>query len=243
MYSGPLLPGTTSVRQFNRRNRGYRRGKFRPTSLVKKIKSVSLSQCETKVSSISEKSVTLFHNQTHYQPNLLFCQQGTTANPGNIETDNRIGNEVVARGVKIRMQWITAPQRPNFNMRFYVFRYETGDTPTDAMFWSGPSGAGADQNRMIDFPHTNNVTILKTFLVQNRNNIYTGDTINGVNNCYRDVWIPLNNKKIKYVETNSGEPKYTTIGMCAVCYDANNTLETDALAYWSYTSKFYYKDP
>lgn len=237
-YAGPLLPGQRSAYvRTTRKNRSYRR----KTPLVKKIKAVSLAQCETKTASQTERSVTLYHNLTHYVPNLLACNQGVTNNPGNIEQDNRIGNEVVARGLKLRLQWITSPQRPNFNMRFYVFRYETGSAPSDAMFWSGPSGAGANQNRMIDFPHSNNVTILKSFLIQNRNTIYT--TANTVHNEYRDVWIPMNNKKIKYVETDSNEPKYTTIGMCCVCYDANNTLQTDALAYWSYTTKFYYKDP
>lgn len=212
-------------------------------SLNSRIKKISLANSETKSVSQYERSATLFHNVTHYVPNLLFSQQGVTNNPGTTEQDNRLGNEVVARGLKLQLQFITAPQRPNFNVRFYVFRYESGDSLSDGMFWCGPQGAGADMNRMIDFPHTNNVTILKTFTIQNRNTIYTGDTINSVHNTYRDVWIPFNNRKIKYVETNDGNPKFTTIGMCAVAYDANNSLETDALAYWSYTTKFYFKDP
>ena len=242
MYSGPLLPGTTSVRQFNRRNPRYRRGK---QSLVSKIKRVSLAQSETKTNGLKTAStgIDMYHNKTHYVSNLLATKQGVTANPGTTEIDNRIGNEVVARGLKIQLQFITDPKHPNFNMRFFVFRYEANEAPVDGNFWVGPQGAGANQNRMLDFADTRNVTILKSFVVQNRNVLPVDPDNKTVHNVYRDVWIPLKNKKIKYDSNDSEVPKYTTLGMCAVCFDANNTLETDIIAFWNYSTRFYYKDP
>ncbi len=184
----------------------------------------------------------MFHNKTHYVTNLLATTQGVTANPGTDEIDNRIGNEVVARGVKIQLQFITDPAHPNFNMRFFVFRYESNEAPLDANFWVGPAGAGGNQNRMLDFADTRNVTILKSFTVQNRNVLPVDPDAKTVHNVYRDVWIPLKNKKIKYDSNDSKTPKYTTLGMCAVCFDANNTLETDIIAFWNYSTRFYYKD-
>lgn len=96
---------------------------------------------------------------------------------------------------------------------------------------------------MIDFPDTRNVTILRTGLIQNRNKLPTGEATQPVNNVYRNLWIPMKNKKIKYDSNNSTIPKYTTLGMAFVSYDANNTSQTDILNYLSYSTRFYFKDP
>ena len=203
---------------------------------------MSLAQSETKTNGLYENGLNLNHNTTRYVVNLLQTSQGTTANPGTSEISNRIGNEVIARGLKIKLQFISSPTKPNMNIRYFVFRYESTQTPSDALFWVGPAGAGADMNRMLDFPDTRNVTILKSGLVQNRNKLVP-DTEQTVNNVYRDIWIPMKNRKIRNDGNDSTVPKYTTLGMAFVCYDANNTLETDILQYLSYTTRFYYKDP
>jgi hypothetical protein len=242
-FSGPLLPGTTSVRQVNRRNKYYKKTKYNSKALVSKIKKVSLSQSETKTNGLYEQGLNLLHNTTRYVVNLLQTTQGDTANPGTTQISNRIGNEVIARGLKIQLQFISDPTRPNFNVRYFVFRYEANETPSDANFWVGPAGAGGNMNRMIDFPDTRNVTILRTGLIQNRNKLPTGEATSPVNNIYRNIWIPMKNKKIKYDANNSSVPKYTTIGMAFVCYDANNTSQTDILNYLSYSTRFYFKDP
>lgn len=209
------------------------------------MKAVSLSQCETKTNGLKSTSdgLALFHNKTAYVENLLETFQGVTANPGTTVLSNRIGNEVVARGLKIQLQFLTTPRRPNFNMRFYVFRYEANEAPQDSNFWVGPIGQGGNQNRMIDFPDTRNITVLKSFIIQNRNVLPVNPDQGTVHAVYKDIYIPMKNKKIKYDSNDSNIPKYTTIGMCATCFDANDTLETDIIAYWNYTTRFYYKDP
>lgn len=222
--------------------RKARRARARPRSLVSQIKNISLSNSETKIASKKAASVNLYHNVTHYVENLLLTQQGTSANPGTTEYENRIGNEVIARGLKLRLQWIADPQHPNMNLKFFVFRYETNQGVSDSDFWVGPSGAGANQNRMIDFVDSRKVKLLKTFTIQNRNKLPI-DAGAHVNNVYKDVWIPLYNKKIVYAGNDGDAPKYTSIGMACVAFDANNTLQTDIIQYWSYTSRFYFKDP
>lgn len=243
-YSGPLLPRTKSVRQVNRRNKYAKKTPFMP-SLNRQIKMVSLSQSETKTATQYVNSINLYHNVTHYVTNLLHCTQGLTANPGTNANENRIGNEVIARGIKLKLQYISDPSRPNMNIRGFVFKYETSITPADTNFWVGPAGAGLDQNRMLDFPDTRSVTILRTFRFQPRGtiNYNNEETKDSVANYYKDIWIPLNNKKIKYDANDSSQPKYVTYGFATVAYDANNTLETDIIAYLGYSIRFYYKDP
>ncbi len=207
------------------------------------IKRVTLNQCETKTASARLDGVNLYHNVTTYIPNLLACEQGTTANPGTSIDNNRIGNEVVARGIKLRMQFITDPKRPNMNIKVIVFKHESNEPPNDANFWSGPAGAGGNQNRMIDFPDTRNNTVVKTLMIQNQFVAPYQSQLLPVHNVYRDLWIPLNNRKIKYDSNNGVLPKFTTYSMAVVCYDANNTLQSDILNYMSMTSRFYFKDP
>lgn len=244
IYAGPLQPGKRSAYV-----PGLRKNKYAPrrrrAPLAKMMQSLALKQCETKIASQKSDSngIDMYHNKTHYVKNLLYTVQGVTANPGTNELANRIGNEVVARGLKIRMQVISSPEHPNMNFKYYVFRYETSKPLDDALFWVGPAGLGGNQNRMLDFVDTRNVTILKAGLVQNRNKLPTDTTFQPVNNVYRDIWIPLKNRKIKYDGNDSPDPKYTTIGMCLVPFDANNTNETDIIAFWNYTTRFYYKDP
>ena len=236
---------SSSVRMANARKAYARRAARRSTSsksLTSQIKSISLSNSETKTAGLYEQGLNLNHNSTRYVVNLLKTTQGDTANPGTAAYSNRIGNEVVARGLKIKLQFISDPTRPNMNMRYWVFRYEANETPTDTNFWVGPAGAGGNMNRMLDFPDTRNVTILKSGLVQNRNKLVP-DVDQTVNNVYRDIWIPLKNRKIKYDANNSEIPKYTTLGMAFLAYDANNTSQTDIIQYLSYTTRFYFKDP
>lgn len=223
------------------RGRQARRRSAAP--LTRMIKRVSLNNSETKTASIREDGINLYHNTTHYQYNLLLCQQGETANPGTSIDANRIGNEVIARGIKLRFQFISDPKRPNQNIKLIVFKHESTEQPNDANFWVGPAGAGGNQNRMIDFPDTRNVTVVKTMMIQNQFVQPYQSQILPVHNVYRDVWIPLNNRKVRYADNNGTLPKFTTYSFAVVCYDANNTFQSDILNYMSFTSRFYFKDP
>ncbi len=246
-----LIPFSGALRPGEGRRYLMRRKKTSVKTLASKIKTISLNQCEMKsagqeAGAISgSAAVDLFHNVTHFVPNLLSTEQGVTANPGAQDLANRIGNEVVANCLRIKLQFISDPAHPNMNIRGYVFRYEANETPAAANFWAGPSGAGGTMLRFLDTPDKRNVTILKRFQIQNRNVSFNVDagTTRYVHNVYKDLYIPLKNKKLKYDGNNSTVPKYKDIGMCFTMFDANNTLQTDIIGYLSWVSKFYFRDP
>lgn len=179
-----------------------RRKKSKVKTLASKIKTISLNQCEMKSAGqeagaiAGSAAVDMYHNLTHYVPNLLKTTQGITANPGADEVANRLGNEVVANCLRIRLQFISDPAHPNMNIVGYVFRYEANETPVDTNFWAGPSGAGANMIRFLDVPDKRNVTILKKFQIQNRNVSFNVDTSTTryVHNVYKDLYVPLKNK-------------------------------------------------
>ena len=217
----------------------------RPTTgrrLNSRIKRVSLRQAETKTSNQKEVSTDMFHNLTHYYPNLLHSSQGFTDPIGTGQDEkNRIGQEVKGVGLRIKNQIISAVGRPNCNYLIYIFWYKPLTTQlTDSTFWSGPAGAGATNNRFLDHPNPTRIKVIRKFIIQNLNNY--ADIDDKVHTVYREHYIPLKFRSIKY-DQNAVEPLWSTIGMAVTAFDANNTGQTDRLAYSNFASTFYFKDP
>ena len=222
------------------------RSSYKPSRLAKKIKSISLAQSETKMSNQKEVGQELFHNLTHYYPNLLATGQGVTDPIGTSQDGrNRIGSEVKGVGLRIKNQIISAVTRPNCNYIIYIFWYRSNQVLNDTNFWSGPSGGGATNNRFLDHPVPNIYRIVKKIIIQNRNN-YTqqmaGDNSQRVHTVYRETYIPLKFKSIKY-DQDSTVPDPWTLGMAVTAFDANTTGQTDRLAYSNFATTFYFKDP
>lgn len=254
------MPERRSYSKKKRSPKRFYRRRRQSGGLARMIKNIALKQSEPKMatqlfSSLSDPGhQTLLHNVTHYQLNLLKTTQAVTANPGTQVQSNRIGNEIVAKGLKIRMQLINNVTESNVTYKYYVFRYNSDKSSmTDADFWSGTDGTGANQNRMIDFVDTREVTILKSGMIQtagktanmNQNtwNGTTNQNFGRMHSSYRDIWIPLKDRKVIYDGNNSPVPKFTDIGLAVVAYDVNNSSQTEVLGYLDFTSRLYFRDP
>lgn len=260
-FSGPLLPGTTSVRQFNRRNRKYKRGTLTfgrgRRSLNNRIKNVSLRQCETKQSNQYTSTLqTLFHDRTYYSGQLLATTQGFTA-PQGLEqaVNNRIGDKVVARGVKLRIYVENEAARPNVMYRIFIFKYNTlllagGAALQDNEFWEGPAGQGALTNRMLGKVQTRHIKILKSKLVKPTYQAnYTPQSAGPIPNGpysktdLHSFWIPMKNKQIQYRDPDSTFPIRDGLGFAIVAFDTQGSFTTDHISNIMWQSTFYYKDP
>lgn len=207
------------------------------------IKTVSLKDAETKLSSTSDENVRLFHNGTEYRINLLRTTPGTLNPQGFLENDrNRVGDEVLARGLKIRWWVSNVEDRPNVMYKMYVFWYNTDTTSmTDAQFWRGTDGDGASLNRMVDAANTYKVKPLKSFMIKSGADYSIPDNAKE-HSYYKDCYIPLNNRKIRYRVDGNNRPQFKDLGFCVVAYDAFGTLVTDQVASMAYTTTFYFKD-
>lgn len=253
-----------SFRRKSSARRAPRRFRRKPKSaqvknLTNMMKTVTLRQCETKKSSLyPTATIRLAHNLANYQPNLLQTTQGVTDPQGTTNaTNNRLGEEVIARGMKIKFFTQNSGDRPNVMWRLMVFWYNTivdtaGAPPlNDAYFWSGTDGVGGNMNRMLDRPNTDRVKVLKDVIISpaNQGNFSlqsgTGTTNPGPydKTNYREFWIPLNNRKIKYNGDGSQFPRFKDIGIAVLAYDATTTAQTDGLGGYQYSTTFYYKDP
>lgn len=250
-FSGPLIPGTRSVKQKGGRRYLASRAKYSKPfrSTYKLIKGVALSQCETKTANQryagGSNAQPLFHNTSDFWENLLATTQGTD-DPQGVDQylKTRVGNDIIARGLKLRMMFISSPERPNLNLMVYVYRYNSKTPQQAAVFWSGPSGSGATNNRFLDHPNTDRVKIIRKFVVQNQNSAEINNQ-GTVHTVYREIYINMKNRKIKYDnDTGNGDvPMFTDIGICVTAFDATNTLASDEIAYWTASSQLYFKDP
>lgn len=211
-------------------------------------KAVMLKATETKRSSQYTKDpAELFHNKAYYAGNLLATKQGVTDPAGaDIAAQNRIGDEVLGRGISLRFFLENQKDHPNVIYKIYVFRYNTLQISAgldDTYFWQGFDGSGANMNRTLDKPQTDRLKILKTMTINPYLGSMGGQGFDSVKTKMFQCWIPLNDRKIQYNADGSNFTRFTDIGFAVLAYDAVNTTEVTILSLLQWQSTFYYKDP
>lgn len=213
-------------------------------NLHKEMKKVALRQCETKLSNQTNENQQLYHNRTNYISGLFATNQGTQDPEGlEFNTRNRVGDEIIARGMKFKWWLSTKTDHPNVMYNIYVFYYNTLETPTDSNFWRGTNGVGGVMNRMIDAPNPERIKILKKFTVQPKAAFYEPAPNGKEFSQYRECWLSFNNKKITYRRDNVTQPKGWDLGFAIVPYDSYGSLATDNIASFAFSTTLYFKDP
>lgn len=226
-----------------KRGRKYSKGSRMGTSrLVSLIKKVSLKKSETKETHVIAENIQLYHNVENIRYSFLYTQQGI--GDGDTGTTNyvcRVGNEVVCRGISIKLWIANKLDRPNVMYRVIIFKYRADSTIGSAYKTQG-SG-----NMMIRDIDNEKITILKSKLVNvqvsDSSGFYNGQWTGREAHKYMKFWIPLKDKILRYKDDNSGSPKYFDIGFSIVPYDSYGTLTTDNIASYAIAHKFYFKDP
>lgn len=224
------------------RKKTVRRSKT--ASLVKLIKKVSLKNCETKYVHNASENNQIYHNSPFIFNSLLNTTQGITdTGAGNTVLSNRLGDEVIARGISIKLWIANKVDRPNIMYRLIVYKYQTLSQPTGPALFKTGSG-----NRIMDDIDKEYVSVAyqKIFNLQVGYSAYStataGDTDSREAHTYKQIWIPLKNKKVTYPDAGA-LPKFFNYGFCILPYDSWGTLTTDNIASFSYQYKFYFKDP
>lgn len=231
--------------------RGLKKGAVRKTGVNKRlislIKKVSLKSSETKQAYTIVENVQLYHNIVNIKQDLLYTTQGITAtDTGTSAYSNRIGDEVIARGLSLKFWFANKKDRPNVMYRLVVFRYTSGDTVS-----SNDIFLSATANFMLKDYNKDKIKVLYSKIFNLQVGV-SGTLPVGTDGSYWNqkeahrllkVWIPLKNKKLRYDGDVSGVPKWSDIGFAIVPYDSAGTLTTDNIASYAYHSKFYFKDP
>ncbi len=252
-FSGPLLPGTKSVRTVNRRPR-----KVKTASLTRAVKKISLSLCETKRRSTYFENAPLTHNTTYYQSGFLATTQGVQNPSGHdVRTSSnggeRIGNEIIASGLSLKFFLTAQGNYPNNKYKLIVFKYPTRflsgavTALDDELLWQGVDGNGSVMNRMID-TISSRVKILKQVIIQPPAIGTTEAGHASSRSTIKNIYIPLKSTKIKYQQpVHTGDsselPIGWDIGFALVGYDEFSTLTTATVAHVDWSSRLTFKDP
>lgn len=220
------------------------KGYINTKKLVKLINKVSLKKAETKETHRIEENINLYHNGQNIKSALLYTQQGLgDSDVGTSSYDCRVGNEIVAKGLSLKMWFANKLDRPNVMYRVVVFKYRADQVPATIFKSQGTS------NIMLRDIDTDRYTILavKNFNLNQgaaERILTVNDTFVGVEgHVYRKLWINLKNKKIQYTDNNSGSPKYYDIGFAVMTYDSWGTPTSDIIASYAFNAKLYFKDP
>lgn len=212
-------------------------------SLISLIKNVSLKQSETKNTIYTIENQQLNHNVGLMTYNFLNTLQGVGDNTGTTSNKTmRVGDEVIGRGISIKVWVANKLDRPNVMYRVFCYKYQDKyPPPTIGDLFKNQLG-----NRMMDDLNTEKYTIVyhKRFNLQTGFDASaSGTTFSGKEaHKFLSIWIPLKNQRIKYNDSEEA-PKFFNYGFCLVPYDSYGTLVSDLISSMAINVKFYFKDP
>lgn len=220
-------------RKFRRRRKGLSKTQVKSVKAI--AKSVSHAMCEKKTFIWMDENKALLHNKGDYVLNFLSCKQGVEDNEDGTTSSqiNRIGDEFLLKNVNIRLWLSNKSDRPNVMYKCYLFWYDPDASLSDTYCFF------TQQNKMLDRINNEVVSII------DQKTIFSGPDYS-VSEKERSQLCTLNGswkgKKITYDQGGS-VPKFKTIGMCVVCYDAYGTLQTDNIASYAYNCAIRFIDP
>lgn len=205
------------------------------TKEVKAIaRSVAHGMCEKKHFTWLDENKQLLHNKGDYVLNFLSCKQGITDDEsgGTSSQINRIGDEIMLKDITVRLWLSNKKDRPNVMYKAFLFWYDPDASLSDAYaFFSA-------QNKMLDRINTEVLSVVDSKVIFSQNNYapdYERSQLCTLKGRYKG-------KKIKYDEGGT-VPKFKTLGLCVVCYDAYGTLQTDNIASYAYNATIGFIDP
>lgn len=216
--------------------------KYSSKSLVSLIKKVTLKQSETKYNSGSIENTQLFHNGG-VGPTYVFLTNMLTTAQGQNQSQ-RLGDEVIAKGLSIKLWLSNKLDRPNVMYRIILLA-----VPPQEAVSTNPSGLfkGSIGNKIVDYIDTDKYKVIKNIMIKPFAGDYSLESgaTNKEHSTYRKIWIPLKNRKIVYSADNGAVAKYQNniLSLAVIAYDSYGSITTDNIASFACVYRFYFKDP
>ncbi len=220
-------------RKYVRRRNRKGLSKAQVSSVKKIAHSVASGICEKKKFIWQRENINLLHNKGDYTTNFLSCRQGVTDDESGAAQLNRIGDEIVLKSVNMRIWLSNKEDRPNVMYKLYLFWYDPDATLDDAYCFFSQT------NKMLDRVNNETLTVIDS------KTIFSGPSYAETDHERSQLCTlhkSYKGKKIKYDEGGQ-VPKFKTLGMCVVCYDAFGTLQTDNIASYAYNCQIKFIDP
>lgn len=236
--------GRSFVRNASRkRARFVRRKRYMPRRNRRYLRSI-LRYSETKYTDLN-----LFHELDHNGgvAGAVVLDYNMLQTSVNINQNNRIGDKVWGKGLKLKMWFSNKGDRSSVMYRVFVICLPHDQlTTTPANLWSGTTSG----NLILDILNTDRYKVIynKVFSI-NTTSKWTVD-LNPLQNREHEVhkylsfYLPLN-RMISYTQDGGNVPKYQKdiLGIGYIAYDSTGTLLTDHLGSVRVKSRFYFKDP
>lgn len=205
-------------------------------TFAKRVKAVVLKQCETKCfarpgTAGSSGTFNLTNNQVVLaNANLLGLQRGVNEDV----ITARVGDEVIARGVRITLTVKCYGLYPDQYYRWFIVKGKSNQLPGSLPFKS------VSGNILLDCVDTEQITILKSGTFRSHG---TNETDLGSNDklIYKKIWLPMKNQKIRYVGTDVLQYPFE-YALYVGCFYGTNLGITNP-SQLSNQSAFYFKDP
>ena len=216
-----------------RPRKSYRKRPNFTKSVAKAIKTIALRNSEMKHLTTQTENINIYHNVAYgVAYNMLLTNQGSSQ-------IQRIGDEVTAKYLHIKM-WISQKlDRPNVMYRIILMAANSGQS----LAWS----AGSSGNYMIANIDTDKVKVIRHKLIQPRNGDFSVESgaTNREHSQLVKFKIDLKDRKIKYTTDGGTTPKLDSnyYSLYIIPYDAYGTPTSDNIASFACQSTFYYKDP
>lgn len=204
--------------------------------LVRTIKAVTMKQCEPKQKFLGIGKTNVLHNNFGYRIHL----NQTAQMPAQGTKDNeRVGDQIVFAGFKIKMLCGQQADRPNVTWKYYVLKLPKGaaGSYSYAAWFENITG-----NVMIDSPNADYVKVLATGEWRPNE---AGLDASGAKEYtfFKKLWIP-HKKVIKFGPADSAVTHNDDdVVFLLAAYDAYGTLPTDIVGYCEALVTVYYRDP
>jgi len=173
-------------------------GRKSNSNLVRLIKQVSLQQSETKMATYDSTVLTMYHNiSQRVRANMLQTGQGIT---DGLTINNRIGDTVSPRGVKLYMTFRQPADRPNVTFKVWILKIHGDVTPPTFVPLKAITG-----NNMMDPVDTEKCSVVKVLQYKFGDNYWSSTLGNSKEmTFFRKVWIPLASTPYVYGQDNGG---------------------------------------
>lgn len=215
--------------------------------LISLINKVSLKKCETKHTHQIGENQQLYHNiPKTIISNVFYTEKGVSDNGAGLTNYAcRVGEQVIARGLSIKLWFANKLDRPNVMYVVRVFKYYSAThPPTNSPYLS----QGSTNVMLRDFD-TESYKLIKSFRLNlnqgtSERIVTVTDTFEGAEgHAFRKIYIPLKDKKFIYMNEGTELQNRMSYGVNVTAYDSYGTPETDNIASVAYNVKFYFKDP
>jgi len=249
-------------RKFSRRSYKKSRGSARRTrtrkgSFQKRVKKVLLRTAETKYYDIGIENEQLYHNSGSFEvlfPGFIIAIDAWF-NPWldilkGISRFNRVGDKIIARGIKINLMLFNKHDRPNTKIRVIVASLpkSVGGTVTSSRFDPFQiANSGALGNHMVMPPDTDKgVRFLydKIHTISGTQVAFTSAGGGGAKEMTKMVklWIKAKGT-ITYDTTDGANLVNRPLAVYCIPYEQYSTLNTDNITSCAGFMRMYYKDP